>query len=101
MKLEYNKVESSIEPKKIDESLSSVYVYIRKNIVKTEKNKDVFYEYDEAKLTHDEYKQYLNELSVQKTLEDIEKLQTENKNLSEQINSLTECLLEMSEMVYA
>lgn len=101
MKLEYNKVESSIEPKKIDESLSSVYVYIRKNIVKTEKNEGAFYEYDETKLTHDEYKQYLNELSVQNTLEDIEKLQTENKNLSEQITSLTECLLEMSEIVYA
>lgn len=101
MKLEYNKVESSIEPKKIDESLSSVYVYIRKNIVKTEKNESIFYEYDEAKLIHDEYKQYLNELSVQTTLEDIEKLQTENKNLSEQITSLTECLLEMSEIVYA
>ena len=107
MKLNYIKSQSSVKPDLVDTTSSKVVVYLRQNIVENIKTDEmsgeesVFYEYEEAKLTHDEYKQYLNELSAQKTLEDIEKLQTENKNLTEQITSLTECLLEMSETVYA
>lgn len=101
MNLNYYKVESSIEPKVIDETLSKVFVYIRQNIQKVDRDENTFYEYEEAKLTHEEYKQYLIELSAKDTLEDVKKLQNENKNLKEQLNTLTECLLEISETVYA
>ena len=61
----------------------------------------VFYEYDEAKLTKEEYQEYLKELNGSDTLQTIEDLKTENQNLNEQVSMLTECLLEMSETVYA
>lgn len=101
MNLNYYKAESSIEPEVVDETLSKVFVYIRKNIQKVDRDENTFYEYEEAKLTHEEYKQYLIELSAKNTLEDIKSLQNENKNLTEQLNTLMECLLEMSENVYA
>lgn len=101
MILEYKKVESSIEPKLIDESLSNIYVYIRRKVNKIEKNGIEFYEYEEAKITKDKYPTYLKELDFSNMLEDIEDLQNKNKNLTEQITQLTECLLEMSETVYA
>ena len=93
------------KPEEIDTTSSAYTVYLRRNI-QAKKDEETgeetgLYTYEEKQMTHDEYKQYLNELSAQKTLEDIEKLQTENKNLTEQITSLTECLLEMSEIVYA
>lgn len=114
MKLNYVKSQSSVKPDLIDTTSSKTTVYIRQNIVEKEKtventNSDesdatstvVFYEYDEAKLTKEEYQEYLKELESTDTLQTVEDLKAENQSLTEHISMLTECLLEMSETVYA
>lgn len=100
MKLKFIKSQSSIKPELIDTISSKRVVYIRQNIVEVQKEDTVFYEYDEAKLTKDEYKEYLAELKTQDIFETIENLKTENKALNEQVDMLTSCILEMSEVVY-
>ena len=113
MKLTYIKSSSSVKPDLVDTTSSKTTVYIRQNIVEKEKTVEntnsednttsttVFYEYDEAKLTKEEYQEYLKELNGSDTLQTIEDLKAENQNLNEQVSMLTECLLEMSETVYA
>ncbi len=69
MKLNYKKTESTIQPEKVDTSSSKTTVYLRKNIVEKEREDDVgnvykYYEYDEAKLTKAQYKEYLEELEI-------------------------------------
>lgn len=100
MKLKFIKSQSTVKPDPIDTTSSKKVVYIRQNIVEVQKDDTTFYEYDEAKLTKDEYKEYLAELETQDTLEIIENLKIENKALSEQVDMLTSCILEMSEMIY-
>ena len=107
MKLKYIKSQSSVKPDLVDTTSSKVVVYLRQNIVENIKTdemsgeENVFYEYDEAKLTKEEYQEYLKELNGSDTLQTIEDLKAENQNLNEQVSMLTECLLEMSETVYA
>ena len=107
MKLNYKKSQSSVKPDLIDATSSKVVVYLRQNIVENIKTDEmsgeetVFYEYEEAKLTKQEYQEYLKELNGSDTLQTIENLKAENQNLNEQVSMLTECLLEMSETVYA
>ena len=70
MILNYTKSQSSIKPELIDTTSSKTTVYLRKNIVEIEKTNEsdntstTFYEYDEAKLTKQEYQEYLKELSI-------------------------------------
>ena len=70
MKLNYIKSQSSVKPELVDTTSSKTTVYIRQNIVeniKTDKmsgKETVFYEYEEAKLTKAEYKEYLKELEI-------------------------------------
>ena len=70
MKLNYIKSQSSVKPDLVDTTSSKTTVYIRKNIVENKKTdemsgeKTVFYEYKEAKLTKEEYKEYLKELEI-------------------------------------
>ena len=70
MKLNYIKSQSSVKPDLIDTTSSKVVVYLRKNIVENIKTDEmsgeetVFYEYDEAKLTKQEYQEYLKELEI-------------------------------------
>lgn len=70
MKLNYIKSQSSVKPDLIDTTSSKVVVYLRQNIVeniKTDKmsgEETVFYEYEEAKLTKEEYQEYLKELEI-------------------------------------
>lgn len=101
MKLNFIKSQSSVKPEPVDTTSSKKIVYIRQNIIEIQKDDTTFYDYEEAKLTKDEYKEYLAELETQDTLEIIENLKTENKALSEQVNMLTDCILEMSEVVYS
>ena len=107
MKLKYIKSQSSVKPDLVDTTSSKVVVYLRQNIVEKIKTSEisgeetVFYEYEEAKLTKAEYQEYLKEISGSDTLQTIEDLKAENQNLNEQVSMLTECLLEMSETVYA
>ena len=107
MKLNYIKSQSSVKPDLVDTTSSKVVVYLRQNIVENIKTDEmsgeeiVFYEYEEAKLTKQEYQEYLKEINGSDTLQTIENLKAENQNLNEQVSMLTECLLEMSETVYA
>ena len=107
MNLTYIKSQSSVKPDLVDTTSSKVVVYLRQNIVEKIKTDEmsgeetVFYEYEEAKLTKEEYQEYLKELNGSDTLQTIEDLKVENQNLNEQVSMLTECLLEMSETVYA
>ena len=68
--MNYVKSESTIKPELIDTTSSKTTVYIRQNIVENKKTDEmsgketVFYEYEEAKLTKAEYKEYLKELEI-------------------------------------
>ena len=70
MKLNYIKSQSSVKPDLVDTTSSKVVVYLRQNIVENIKTdemtgeKTVFYEYEEAKLTKEEYREYLKELEI-------------------------------------
>ena len=70
MKLNYIKSQSSVKPDLLDTTSSKTTVYIRQNIVENKKTDEmsgketVFYEYEEAKLTKEEYKEYLKELEI-------------------------------------
>ena len=70
MKLNYIKSQSSVKPDLVDTTSSKTTVYIRQNIVENIKTDEmsgketVFYEYEEAKLTKAEYKEYLKELEI-------------------------------------
>ena len=69
MKLKYVKSQSATYPQLIDTTSSKKYVYLRQNVVEMQSedmNGETYitYEYDEAKLTKEEYEQYLKELSV-------------------------------------
>lgn len=101
MKFEFYKSSSSVKPELIDTTSSKKVVYIRQNIIEKQIDDTTFYEYDETKLTKDEYKEYLDEMKAQDTLNVIENLKTENQALSEQVDMLTNCILEMSEVVYS
>lgn len=101
MKFNFIKSQSSVKPELVDTTSSKKVVYIRQNIVETQKDDTTFYDYEEAKLTKNEYKEYLAELEAQDTLEIIENLKAENKSLTEQVDMLTSCILEMSEVVYS
>lgn len=100
MNLYFKKSQSSVKPEFIDTTSSKKVVYIRQNIVEVQRDNATFYEYDEAKLTKAEYAEYLKELEATDTLEIVENLKSENQALSEQIDMLTNCILEMSEMIY-
>ena len=70
MKLNYIKSQSSVKPDLVDTTSSKVVVYLRQNIVENKKidemsgEETVFYEYEEAKLTKQEYQEYLKELEI-------------------------------------
>ena len=70
MKLNYIKSQSSVKPDLVDTTSSKVVVYLRQNIVENIKTDEisgeetVFYEYEEAKLTKEEYQEYLKELEI-------------------------------------
>ena len=70
MKLKYVKSQSSVKPDLIDTTSSKAVVYLRQNIVENIKTSEmsgketVFYEYEEAKLTKEEYQEYLKELEI-------------------------------------
>ena len=70
MKLNYIKSQSSVKPDLVDTTSSKAVVYLRQNIVENIKTDEmsgeqtVFYEYEEAKLTKEEYREYLKELEI-------------------------------------
>lgn len=70
MKLNYVKSSSTVKPDLIDTTSSKTTVYIRQNIVEYQRTDEMsgetstFYEYQEAKLTKEEYQEYLKELEI-------------------------------------
>ena len=70
MKLKYVKSQASVKPDLVDTTSSKVVVYLRQNIVENIKTDEMsgetttFYEYEEAKLTKEEYQEYLKELEI-------------------------------------
>ena len=70
MKLNFIKSQSSVKPDLVDTTSSKVVVYLRQNIVENIKTDEmsgeetIFYEYEEAKLTKEEYQEYLKELEI-------------------------------------
>ena len=70
MKLNYIKSQSSVKPDLVDTTSYKTTVYLRQNIVENIKTDEmsgeetVFYEYEEAKLTKQEYQEYLKELEI-------------------------------------
>ena len=70
MKLYYIKSQSSVKPDLVDTTSSKTTVYLRQNIVKKTKLDEIseesttYYEYEEAKLTKEEYQEYLKELEI-------------------------------------
>ena len=100
MNLYFKKSQSTVKPNLVDTTSSKKVVYIRQNIVETVVEDTTYYEYDEAKLTKAEYQEYLKELEASNVSETIENLKDENKQLSKTVDMLTNCILEMSEMIY-
>ena len=110
MKLNFIKSQSSVKPDLVDTTSSKTTVYIRQNIVEKEKavennnsedndttSTTVFYEYDEAKLTKEEYQEYLKELNGSDTLQTIEDLKTNDDKINSAIVSIEENNLDMSD----
>ena len=110
MKMNYVKSQSSVKPDLLDTTSSKTTVYIRQNIVEKEKaventnsedndatSTTVFYEYDEAKLTKEEYQEYLKELNGSDTLQTIENLKTNDDKINSAIVSIEENNLDMSD----
>ena len=110
MKLNYIKSQSSVKPDLVDTTSSKTTVYVRQNIVEKEKaventnsedndatSTTVFYEYDEAKLTKEEYQEYLKELNGSDTLQTIENLKTNDDKINSAIVSIEENNLDMSD----
>ena len=70
MKLNFIKSQSSVKPDLVDTTSSKVVVYLRQNIVENIKTDEmsgeetVFYEYEEAKLSKQEYQEYVKELEI-------------------------------------
>ena len=64
MTINYTYSQSTEKPELVDTTSSKKYVYLRKDIVETQREDVTYYEYQEAKLTNAEYEEYLAELSI-------------------------------------
>lgn len=93
--MKWYKSESTIRPDEVDTTSSKTSVYLRRNIVEKQRESEIdgemqmYYEYEEAKLTKEEYEKY--------------KQNPENKEIEQlrsEVDMLTECLLEMSQLLY-
>lgn len=68
--MEWYKSESTIRPDEVDTASSKKVVYLRKNIVEKQREDVIdgeiqtYYEYDETKLTKEEYAEYLKGLAL-------------------------------------
>lgn len=69
--MNWYKSESTVRPDEVDTTSSNKVVYLRRNIVEKQRDDKVssenvttYYEYDEAKLTKEEYEKYLKSLDL-------------------------------------
>lgn len=69
--IKYVKSESTVRPEAIDTESSKTTVYLRRNIKEVARTDELagddvtFYEYEEAKLTKEEYRQYINVIEAE------------------------------------
>lgn len=109
MILNWHKSESGIYPELIDNTSSSYVTYLRKNVVEKQVTDEesgeshTMYEYDEAKLTKEQYAEYLKHPELWTMDEynaEVSRLRQKNAELQSQVELLTGCILEMSEVLY-
>lgn len=101
MNFDWKKVEGSqlIKPPTFEKDEQTGYVWLRKNITEIEKQDEMsgttikLWKYDELGLNKTEYEEYLKYQQSVDTKEEIDNLKTENQ-------MLTDCILEMSEIIY-
>lgn len=68
--MEWYKSESAVRTDEVDTTSSRTTVYLRRNIVEKQREDEIdgemhmYFEYDEAKLTKEEYAEYLKGLSI-------------------------------------
>lgn len=68
--MKWNKSESNIIPDEVDTTSSKTTVYLRRNIVEKQREDEIsgeiytYFEYDEAKLTKEEYAEYLKGIAL-------------------------------------
>lgn len=93
--MRWYKSESAIRPDTLDTTSSKTSIFLRRNIIEKQ-HKDVIYgemqthfEYEEAKLTKEEYEKYKQNSANEEIV-----------NLRNEVDMLTECLLEMSQLLY-
>ena len=72
MKITYVKSESTVKPDVV--SIEKTTVYLRRNIVEETRTSEdgtvsVFYVYEEAKLSHEEFSKYSNEIVITRLVE--------------------------------
>lgn len=109
MILNWKKSESSVYPEMVDNTSSQYVTYLRKNVVEkqvtdeTTGKSHTMYEYDEAKITKEQYAEYLKHPELWTMDEynaEVNRLRQENAELQSQVELLTGCILEMSEVLY-
>lgn len=105
MTLEYYKSESSVTPELIDTTSSKKYTYLRKDVKEVEKedpdgSKYTIFEYDECKLTKEDYALYMVEQTTgdaytqaQLAIADLAETQENDKS------ELQEAIAELAEIV--
>lgn len=109
MILDWYKSASGIYPELIDNTSSQYVTYLRKNVIEKQVMNETtgefhtMYEYDEAKLTKEQYEEYLKhpELWIMNEYNtEVNRLRQENTELQSQVELLTGCILEISEILY-
>ena len=108
MILNWHKSESGVHPELVDNTSSQYITYLRKNVVEkqvTDETGETYtmFEYDEAKLTKEQYAEYLKHPELWMMDEynaEVGRLRRENAGLQSQVELLTGCILEMSEVLY-
>lgn len=109
MILNWYKSESAVYPELVDNTSSKYVTYLRKNVTEkkvtdeTTGESHTMYEYDEAKLTKEQCAECLKhpELwTMEGYNQGINRLRQENAGLQSQVELLTGCILEISEVLY-
>ena len=101
MELKFHKSSSGVSPELLDTTSSQFVNYIRKNVVekKVKMNPDsdeeqTMYEYDEAKLTKDEYNVYETGTDAQLAIAELAETVLDNQTMIEEaIAELAEAML--------
>lgn len=102
MELKFYKSESSVMPELVDDVSSKKVTYIRQNVVEKQRTDGdgesyTYYEYEEAKMTKEEYAQYLQELKSNDMLEKVKSIEDRVDVLEKTVvteNAMADAILE-------